>query len=215
MPVIALAGRKGGVGKSTIAGNLAAEFAAMGRTVVVLDADPQHSLAAWAEQGEGLLAQCVEKVNHGSADELSAKVRAAQKNADIVLIDTPPGLTDTARQAMMVADLVLLPCGPSPLDLFPLKDSLGLALKARAQRRSKKPRIRFVPSKVLMSTNLGRGLSNSLEAMGKKVLPGIGQRIVVAEAVVSGLTVHEYAPNSAAHAEFEQLAKAVDKIARH
>jgi len=89
-----------------------------------------------------------------------------------------------------------------------------LALRARAERRSKKPRIRFVPSKILRNTNLGRGLSSSLEQLGKKVLPGIGQRIVVAEAVMSGLTVREYAPGSAAQEEFEQLAKAVDKIVR-
>jgi chromosome partitioning protein len=214
MSVIAVAGRKGGVGKSTIAGNLAAEFVAMGRTVAVLDADPQHSLVAWAAQGDGLLAQCVEMVNEGSGEDLRAKVRAAEKKVDVVLIDTPPGLPDTAFQAALVADLVLLPCGPSPLDLFPLKEALALALRARAQRRSKKPRIRFVPSKVLMNTNLGRGLSSSLEKMGKKVLPGLSQRIVVAQAVESGLTVREYAPNSAAQAEFEQLAKAVDKIVR-
>ena len=62
--------------------------------------------------------------------------------------------------------------------------------------------------KVLMSSNLGRELASSLKDMGKKVLPPIGQRIVVA----SGLTVAEYAPNSAAHEEFRELAKAVDKI---
>jgi chromosome partitioning protein len=214
MSVIAVSGRKGGVGKSTIAGNLAAEFVAMGRTVAVLDADPQHSLVAWAAQGDGLLAQCVEMVNEGSGEELRAKVRAAEKKVDVVLIDTPPGMPDTAYQAALLADLVLLPCGPSPLDLFPLKEALALALRARAQRRSKKPRIRFVPSKVLMNTNLGRGLSSSLEKMGKKVLPGLSQRIVVAQAVESGLTVREYAPNSAAQAEFEHLAKAVDKIVR-
>src|ERR1035437_1131485 len=54
MAIIAVGGRKGGVGKSTIVGNLAAEFAAMGRSVIVLDADPQHSLAAWAAQGESI-----------------------------------------------------------------------------------------------------------------------------------------------------------------
>jgi chromosome partitioning protein len=214
MAVIAIAGRKGGIGKSTIAGNLAAEFAALGRVVVALDADPQHSLAAWAEQGEGMLSHCVEKVESGSADELLTKVLGAKKTADIVLVDTPPGLPDIAYQAMLLADLVLLPCGPSPLDFFPLKDALELALKARAQRRSKKPRIRFVPSKVLRNTNLGRGLASSLEKMGKKVLPEIGQRIVVAEAVMSGLTVREYAPGSPAQEEFAHLAKAVDKIAR-
>jgi chromosome partitioning protein len=212
MAIIAVAGRKGGIGKSTIAGNLAGEFAAMGRSVVVLDADPQHSLAAWASQGEGVLSRSVEKVHASDADALRAKLRKREKAADIVLIDTPPGLPDTAYQAALVADLVLLPCGPSPLDLFPLKEALALILKARAERRSKKPRIRFVPSKILMHTNLGRGLASSLEAMGKKVLPAIGQRIVVAEAVTSGLTVCEYAPNSPSRAEFEQLAKAVDKI---
>ena len=212
MAIIAVAGRKGGVGKSTIVGNLAAEFAAMGRSVVALDADPQHSLAAWASQGEGILSRCVEKVKGTEADALRARARAAEKVADVVLIDTPPGMPEVTYQAALVAELVLLPCGPSPLDLFSVKEALSLALKARAERRSKRPRIRFVPSKVLMNTNLGRGLSASLEEMGKKVLPAIGQRVVVAEAVMSGLTVCEYAPNSVSRTEFKDLAKAVDKI---
>jgi len=211
MAIIAVAGRKGGVGKSTIAGNLAGEFAAMGRSVAVLDSDPQHSLVAWAKQGEGVLAGCVEKVEDGAAT-LKAQARRAEKDADIVLIDTPPGMAETAYQAALVADIMLLPCGPSPLDLFSLKEALSLELKARAERRSKKPRIRFVPSKVVMTTNLGRGLTASLKNMGKKVLPGIGQRVVVAEAVSTGLTIAEYAPQSAAHIEFRDLAKAVDKI---
>ena len=210
MAIIAVAGRKGGVGKSTIAGNLAAEFVDAGRSVIVLDADPQHSLAAWAAQGEGILSRCVEKVK--GPETLRAKARAAEETADLVLIDTPPGMPETTYQAALVADLVLLPCGPSPLDLFSVKEALSLALKARAARRSKRPRIRFVPSKVLMNTNLGRGLSSSLEEMGKKVLPAIGQRVVVAEAVMSGLTVCEYAPNSPARLEFKNLAREVQKI---
>ena len=213
MAIIAVAGRKGGIGKSTIVGNLAAEFAAMGRTVVVLDADPQHSLAAWAAQGDGMLAGCVEKVNAAGAETLEAKARKAEKEADIVLIDTPPGTPATAYQAALAADLLLLPCGPSPLDLLALKEALAQALKARAARRTKRPRIRFVPSKVLMNTNLGRSLSSSLKDMGRKVLPPVGQRVAVAEAVAEGLTLREYAPGSAAHMEFEKIAKAVDKIA--
>ncbi len=211
MAIVAVAGRKGGIGKSTIAGNLAGEFAAMQRTVRLLDADPQHSLVAWAAQGDGILARVVEKME-GGAGALRARAREAESDAAIVLIDTPPGAPEIAYEAAMVADLMLLPCGPSPLDLFALKEALSLSLKARAERRSKKPRIRFVPSKVLMSTNLGRGLASSLKEMGKKVLPSIGQRIVVAEAVASGLTVAEYAPNSPAHEEFRELAKAVDKV---
>ena len=210
MAIVAVAGRKGGIGKSTIVGNLAAEFAAMGQTVAILDADPQHSLVAWAEQGEGMLAHSVKKVS--PSDALRTLARNAEKEADIVLIDTPPGAPETAYQAALAADLMLLPCGPSPLDMFALKETLTLSLKARAERRSKKPRIRFVPSKVLANTNLGRGLASSLKNMGKKVLPAIGQRVVVAEAVASGLTVAEYAPNSPAHEEFRELAKAVQKV---
>jgi chromosome partitioning protein len=158
-----------------------------------------------------MLSRAVEKVKADTAEALDAKVRKVQK-ADLILIDTPPGIPEIGYQAALVADLVLLPCGPSPLELFALKEALALALKARAERRSKKPRIRFVPSRVLMGTNLGRSLSTALEEMGKKVLPAIGQRIVVAEAVNHGLTVSEYSPNSTAHEEFEALAKAVEEI---
>ena len=213
MAIIAVAGRKGGVGKSTIAGNLAAEFVAMGRSVAVLDADPQHSLVSWAGQGDGMLARCVQKVA-GGADTLRSQARKAEKDADIVLIDTPPGMPEVGYQAALAADLLLLPCGPSPLDLFALKEALSLGLRARGERRSKKPRIRFVPSKVVMTTNLGRGLASSLKDMGRKVLPPIGQRVVVAEAVARGLTVAEYAPDSSAHEEFRELAEAVDKLLR-
>ena len=211
MGIIAVAGRKGGIGKSTIAGNLAGEFAAMGRSVAALDADPQHSLAAWAAQGEGMLSKCVERVESGKGEGLRAHARRVAKTADIVVIDTPPGITETLYDAAMVADIVLLPCGPSPLDLFALKDALSLTLKARAERRSKKPRVRFVPSRVTM-TNLGRGLSSSLENMGKKVLPGISQRVAVAEAVNYGLTVREYSGAAVSQEEFRALAKAVEKI---
>ncbi|MDE3198902.1 MAG: ParA family protein [Acidobacteriota bacterium] len=208
MSIIAVAGRKGGIGKSTIAGNLAGQFVTHGRTVIALDADPQHSLAEWAAQGDGLLSKSVRKVEA----DLRTAAKSAEREADIVIVDTPPGLPEITFEAALTADVMLLPCGPSPLDIMALRPALSLALKARAQRSSKKPRIRFVPSRVLMNTNLGRNLSVALEKLGKKVLPGIGQRIVLAEAVEHGLTIVEYAPTSTAAEEFQALTKAVKKL---
>src|SRR5580693_9398686 len=100
MAVVVIAGRKGGIGKSTIAGNLTGEFAAMGKSVAVLDADPQHSLVAWAEQGDGMLAKCVEKAD-GKPGTLATRARAAEKDAEIVIIDTPPGIPEVAYQAAL------------------------------------------------------------------------------------------------------------------
>ncbi|HUA62385.1 MAG TPA: ParA family protein [Verrucomicrobiae bacterium] len=212
MAIIAVAGRKGGVGKSTIAGNLAGELVSMGHKVALLDADPQHSLVAWAAEGDGLLANRVQPVKDGNPEDLKAKARAADRHAEFVIIDTPPGMPEITAQAFLLADLALLPCGPSPLDLFALKDALALALHARAARRSKKPRIRLVPSRVTMSTNLGRDLTSSLEKMGRKVLPPISQRVALAQAVGAGLTIGEFAPGSTAQEEFRHLAKAVRKL---
>src|SRR5215831_4384220 len=111
MAIIAVAGRKGGIGKSTIAGNLVAELTELGWQVIAVDADPQHSLSAWAAQGQGVLSRAVEKVKDGDADALRTKVRSLDKIADLILIDTPPGMPETTFRAALVADLVLLPCG--------------------------------------------------------------------------------------------------------
>src|SRR3990172_740141 len=115
MTIIAVTGRKGGIGKSTITANLAAELAAQGHTVAALDTDPQKSLVAWASLGQGMLSKCVEAVDTTNPQLFTEKVHAAARQVDVVLIDTPPGFADPALLASLLADIVLLPAGPSPL----------------------------------------------------------------------------------------------------
>jgi chromosome partitioning protein len=213
MFIIAITGRKGGIGKSTIAANLGAELGALGRSVVLLDADPQRSLVAWSRLGEGFLSKHVQTVDADRPESFRASVRGL-RDTERVLIDTPPGFADPALLASLVADLVLLPAGPSPLDIMAAKAALALALEARNERGDTKPEIRFVPSKVQAWTNLGRELPESLRELGEKTLPAIAQRIVVAEATLAGLTVGEYAPGSLAHEEFKALTKAIERMAR-
>src|ERR1035438_7041333 len=80
MPVIAITGRKGGIGKSTLTANVAAEFAAQGRTVAVLDADPQKSLVAWSQLGEGILSRCVEPIETEPDSRLQLRDHAQFRN---------------------------------------------------------------------------------------------------------------------------------------
>jgi chromosome partitioning protein len=209
--VIAITGRKGGIGKSTITANLAAELLARRRSVVVLDADPQRSLVAWAGLGDGVLRDLVQPVDAMHARQFRAAVEAASARAARVLIDTPPGFADPALLAALCADLVLLPAGPSPLDIMAVRDALAVARQARAERGGDKPLIRFVPSKVTRTT-LGRDLAGSLAELGEAVLPGIGQRAIAAEAALSGLTVREAAMGSACQEEFAALAAAIEKV---
>lgn len=211
MAIIAVTGRKGGIGKSTITANLAAEMVAMGRSVVVLDADPQGSLVAWAGLGEGILATLVRAVDAGHPVQFRKAVQAASQEAERVLIDTPPGFTDPALLAGLLADLVLLPAGPSSLDIMAARDAIELARQARKERGDGKPVLRLVPSKVV-NTRLGHELEGSLRELGEQVLPPIGQRAAVAEAALTGLTVREFARTSRSAEEFEALAKAVEKV---
>jgi cellulose biosynthesis protein BcsQ len=64
----------------------------------------------------------------------------------------------------------------------------------------------------MQNTVLGRDLGTSLKPLGETILPGISQRIAIAEAVLQGLTLREYAPNSDGVDEFRQLANAIEKL---
>ena len=211
MAIIAVTGRKGGIGKSTITGNLAVELLALGHRVVVFDADPQHSLIAWAGLGDGVLRDLVRPIDATRPSPFRAAIEAAARDAVRVLIDTPPGFADPALLAALVADLVLLPSGPSPLDIVAARDALALAREARTQRGGDRPLIRFVPSKVT-NTTMGRELPASLADLGEAVLPAIGQRAIAAEATLAGMTVREMGMGSASQMEFAALAAAVEGV---
>ena len=212
MAIIAIIQQKGGVGKSTITANLAGELVSFGRSVKVLDLDPQQSLANWSKLGDGLLGKIVEALVINSPQAFRAKVSSLSNNAERVLLDCPPGLPDASIMAALLADLVILPVTPSPLDIIAGQEALALVRDARLKRPEAKPTIRFAPARLSVNTVLSKDLPGSLENLGEPILPGTSQRVAVAEAVLKGLTVGEYAPESKAHQEFQELAKAVEEI---
>jgi chromosome partitioning protein len=207
--VVSVIARKGGVGKTTLAANLAAVIAADGTKLCLLDLDPQGSLTLWASVGSGFLSSRVTKVEPGGQEKLRSAISTARGKCDLLIVDTPPGFTEPALYAAEASDLVLLPCGASPLDLAASRDAISFCRQVQRLRAAGRPAIALVPSRYLQNTGLGRDLAGSLAQLGERTLPGIAHRIAFAEAAISGLTISEYAPNSVAHREFQELAKAV------
>lgn len=115
---LAVAGLKGGTGKTTCAVLLAELLADQdGGRVVLVDTDPQGSAMRWAdlaaEEGEGLRALAV---SLPTAD-LSRRLPAVTGGATSLVLDTPPGSLPIASAAVRAADVVIVPARPSLADL--------------------------------------------------------------------------------------------------
>ena len=122
MAIVALAGNKGGVGKTTLCVNLAAGLAARAgktqRSIVLIDADPQQSSRQWLSIAAHSGAEAGFSVVDGSED-LAEAIAAHSGGAEHVLIDCPPSArSDQTAVALSMADVALIPVQPSPLDLW-------------------------------------------------------------------------------------------------
>ena len=128
MKTIVITSQKGGSGKTTVVAHLAVavEQAGHGRAVVI-DTDPQQTLATWWKVREAE----APKLAPVSLRELPDKLEAlAQMGFAYCFIDTPPALTEQNRKILKLADLVLIPARPSPNDLWALGATLDLVKQA-------------------------------------------------------------------------------------
>ena len=110
---------KGGSGKTTTARNLAVAAAHQGLRVLLVDTDAQQALARWAErrpiQAPPLACEAI-----ALADIESHLDRLGKAEADVIIVDTPPGVESSPSQMQALlrkADLVLVPVQPSDDDI--------------------------------------------------------------------------------------------------
>ena len=127
MNVLVFASRKGGSGKSTLTAHLGAHIAKHSRPTLLVDADPQGSVALWhslrdAEQ------PALKRATRGLDDVIKA---AKRSGFEWVLVDTPPVKSAVVADAVRLATFVLIPTRPSMFDLEAVKDTIELCRQLR------------------------------------------------------------------------------------
>jgi len=203
--VVACINLKGGVGKSTLAVNIACCLAATrGRGVVLFDADRQGSSAAWA--GRGLLPVSVLKrpLDGGGSVEGWVRDILSETGDKIAVIDSPPHFDIVTQAVVGIADLVIVPVTPSAADLLATLEALRLVRAARGARDGA-PGALLVPSRVDRRTLAGREIEAALAECGEPVGPAIGQRGGFVDAFSAGRWIGDHAPSSVAAREIEAL----------
>ena len=133
--IIAVANAKGGVGKSTTSVHLAAWLHEQGHRVLLADCDAQQSSSQWMEEAN----PDIDTVQFDKADDILDSLQDHAREFDYVIADGPGSNSEISRALLMVADLAVLPCKASMLEVRALAEATKLLLQARKIRRGEPP----------------------------------------------------------------------------
>lgn len=200
MHTIALINQKGGVGKTTVAIHLATAFQAAGQNVLILDLDPQASATEWHDARENKFPH-VESIQPSRLKKTAESAR--EIGTDILILDTAPHSEGTSIEAARLADLVLIPCQPSIMDIRAMNKTIELM------------KLVSVPCFAILNGVQHHSLSAATQAektiervLGLPVAPvRIGERVAFSRCLISGLAAQEFEPEGKAAREIAQLHK--------
>ncbi len=214
MLVVAVASQKGGSGKTTLAGHIAVQADRTGAgPVIVVDTDPQGSLAAWWNAREAETPLYASTTVSELADDAQ---RMRLLGINLLIVDTPPAITATIDEVVKIADLVVIPTRPSPHDLRAAGSTVRLI------ERLAKPLV-FVINSASPRARVTAEAAIALSQHGTVAPSIIHNRTDFATSMIDGRTVMETAGNSRSAQEIEalwdylgdRLAKIADRPAPH
>ena len=151
--IIAVINSKGGVGKSTLAVHAASWLHARGYVVAAVDADAQNSTAEWLTRAEPTIR--IERC--ATSREIADRVPRLRALYDVIVIDGPAAMSAETVASAVVADLALLPIGPSMMDISASYRTARLLYKIRFNpKRAGLPNVFVVLNRVQPRTRLAR-----------------------------------------------------------
>jgi chromosome partitioning protein len=187
MPVIVVANPKGGVGKSTLATNIAGCLAAAGHSVMLGDVDRQQSAKQWLAQRSRLPQLPTIQGWDVAADNI---VRPPKGTTHVVL-DTPAGLHGKKLDAVMkIADRVLIPLQAS---LFDIQATHAFVQELRAHRRGPEVQLALVGMRVRENTKANEHLHEYLATLPVPVVAWLRDTQNYVQLAARGLTLWDVA----------------------
>ena len=133
------------------------------------------------------------------------------KNYKYVIIDGPPRVTEVARSCIMASDFVLVPCTPSPYDIWASAETVDLIKEAIVYKEKLKGV--FTINRKIANTAIGRDVVDALKELELPVLNShVSQRVIFAEAAGSGKTVFDIEPEGKAANEIIALVDEILKL---
>ena len=186
MPVVVVANPKGGVGKSTLATNIAGYYASRGHAVMLGDTDRQQSSRLWL----GLRPAAARPIS--SWEPGQDNIVRPPKGTTHVVLDTPAGMHGKLfRDVLKLADKVLVPLQPSVFDIFATRAFLDEVI---AYPKASRVQIGVVGSRVDSRTISADKLQEFLDGLGLPVLGSLRHTQNYIHLAARGLTLFDVAP---------------------
>ena len=196
MKVLAVLSQKGGVGKTTLATSLAVAAEADGKSVALIDLDPQATASFWHDT-RGKETPAVVSIQ---PVRLPAVLKAAEEQGtDLVIIDGAAVQREIAYDAAAVSDFVLVPTKPAVFDI----KSMTETIKAVQQHD--------VPLAIVLNMIAPTGVENTdafdaAQVLGVDICPvTVGNRKAFFRSQGEGLAVQEFEPGGKAAEEIQEL----------
>ena len=186
MPVIVIANPKGGVGKSTLATNVAGYFASQGHAVMLGDADRQQSSKLWL----GLRPPAARPI--ATWDINSDLIAKPPKGTTHVVLDTPGGLHGWRfNDVIKLADKIIVPLQPSVFDIFATRTFLD---QLADNRHARNVQVGIVGMRVDSRTLSADKLKGFVDSLGVPVLGMVRDTQNYIHLAARGLTLFDVAP---------------------
>jgi chromosome partitioning protein len=205
MPVVVVANPKGGVGKSTIATNIAGYFASKGHAVMLGDADRQQSSRLWL----GLRPPGARPI--ASWDIGPDHIVKPPKGTTHVVLDTPAGMHGRQfTEILKLADKVIVPLQPSVFDIFATRTFLD---ELAEHRKASQMQVGIVGSRVDSRTTAADKLHEFVDNLGLPVLGYLRHTTNYVHLAARGLTLFDVAPGRVERdlAQWEGILRWLDK----